>query len=308
MAVTERPQQIEVQQVAGNIGAEILGVDTGGELTDDVVAQIRQELLAHKVVFLRDQALDYERQIAFARRFGTLTLGHPLLPSPPGQQHMEEMDSAKGARADFWHTDVTFLERPVAFTFLHGIVMPKVGGDTLWANTAVAYERLSPQLRALADSLRVIHTNVHDVAGAPSREATDSVKAEHDRLFRTKLFRTEHPAVRVHPETGERSLLLGGFAQKIVGFGAQASRDLLRTLQDHITRPDNTMRWRWRAGDLAIWDNRATQHFAIYDYGTQYRRAERVTIAGPVPVGVDGRPTVALDGEAEEFYAGQPSG
>jgi len=307
MAVTERSQQIEVQQIAGNIGAEILGVDTGNDLTDDVVAQVRQALLAHKVVFLRDQTLDYERQIAFARRFGTLTLGHPLLPSPPGQQHMEEMDSAKGARADFWHTDVTFLERPVAFTFLHGIVMPAVGGDTIWANTAVAYERLSPQLRALADSLRVIHTNVHEIA-PPSREAADPVKAEHDRLFQAKLFRTEHPAVRVHPETDEPSLLLGGFAQKIVGFGAQASRDLIRTLQDHITRPDNTMRWRWRPGDLAIWDNRATQHFAIYDYGSQYRRAERVTIAGPVPIGVDGRPSIALDGEAEEFYAGHTPG
>ncbi len=307
MAVTERPPQIEVQQIAGNIGAEIVGVDTGDDLADAVVAQVRQALLAHKVVFLRDQTLDYERQIAFAKRFGTLTLGHPLLPSPPGQQHMEEMDSTKGARADFWHTDVTFLERPVAFTFLHGIVMPAVGGDTVWANTAVAYERLSPQLRALADSLRVIHTNVHEVAGASNRASADPVKAEHDRRFRAKLFRTEHPAVRVHPETGERSLLLGGFAHSVVGFGAQASRDLLRTLQDHITRPDNTTRWRWRAGDLAIWDNRATQHFAIYDYGTQYRRAERVTIAGPVPIGVDGRPSIALEGEAEEFYAGQTS-
>ena len=119
------------------------------------------------------------------------------------------------------------------------------------------------------------------------------------------MYQTEHPAVRVHPESGERSLMLGGWAQKVVGLSAQSSRDLLGLLQDFVIRPENTVRWRWRVGDLAIWDNRATQHYAIHDYGDAHRRGERVTVAGPVPVGVDGRPSVALRGDASAYYAGE---
>ena len=108
------------------------------------------------------------------------------------------------------------------------------------------------------------------------------------------LFEAEHPAVRVHQETGERTLLLGGFARRVVGLGPQASRDLIRLLQEHVTRPEHTVRWRWRAGDLAVWDNSATQHYAIRDYGSAHRRTERVLIGGPVPVAVDGRPSESL--------------
>ncbi len=150
-----------------------------------------------------------------------------------------------------------------------------------------------------------MHTNAYDYAAVTGREErADPVVAEHRREFVSTVYQTEHPAVRVHPETGERSLLLGGFARTIDGFGPQASRDLIRILQDHITRPEHTVRWQWRVGDLAIWDNRATQHYAIFDYGTAHRRGERVTVAGPVPVGVDGRPSVPLTGEASAYYAG----
>ena len=109
--------------------------------------------------------------------------------------------------------------------------------------------------------------------------------------------------MRVHPETSQRSLLLGGFARTVLGFTAQASRDLIRLLQDYITKPEHTVRWQWREGDLAIWDNRATQHYAIADYGTAHRRAERVTVACPVPVGVDSRPSVAVKANASGYYA-----
>jgi alpha-ketoglutarate-dependent sulfate ester dioxygenase len=160
-------------------------------------------------------------------------------------------------------------------------------------------------LRDLADALRIVHTNTHDYSKPASREeAGDSVISLHRSKFVSKVFRTEHPAVRVHPETGERSLVLGGFAQTVVGLGPQASRDLIRILQEYVTLPEHTVRWRWMAGDLAIWDNRATQHIAVFDYGDARRRAERVTVAGPVPVGVDDRPSVALEGDASDYYAG----
>jgi alkyl sulfatase len=296
--------KLGIRRLAGNIGTEITGVDIGTQLDDDAIAQIRQALLEHKVVFLRGQSLDYARQVAFAERLGPLTLGHPTVSSPPDKPFLEEIDSRKGIRANHWHTDVTFVDRPPAFTLLHAVVIPPVGGDTLWANTVTAYESLPEELRDLADRLRIVHTNAYDYATPSGHEEGDTVRQAHRREFVSTVYETEHPAVRVHPETGERSLVLGGFARTVLGFSPQASRDLIRVLQEYVTRPEQTVRWQWRVDDLAIWDNRATQHYAIFDYGTEHRRGERVTVAGPTPVGVDGRPSTALKGNASAYYAG----
>jgi len=295
--------QLGVRRLAGHIGAEITGVDTGADLGDDAIAQIRQALLDHKVVFLRGQSLNYARQVAFAQRLGPLTLGHPTLASPPDQPFLEEIDSRKGTRANHWHTDVTFVDRPPAFTLLHAVVIPPVGGDTIWANTVTAYQSLPAELRDLADRLRIVHTNDYDYAAVAYREERDEAIQAKRKEFVSTIYETEHPAVRVHPETEERSLVLGGFARSVIGFSPQASRDLIRILQEYVTRPEHTVRWQWRVDDLAIWDNRATQHYAIFDYGGEHRRGERVTVAGPVPVGVDGRASVALKGEATAYYA-----
>jgi taurine dioxygenase len=303
---TRATRTLEVSPVTGTIGAELRGVDLAAELSDETVAEIRAALLANRVVFFRDQSLDYESQVAFGRRLGTLTLGHPTIQSPRDQPLMEEVDSAKGAPAADWHTDVTFLDQPVSFTCLRGVVIPEVGGDTMWANTVNAYAMLSPELRALADSLRVIHTN------APGDVRIDGGRSnpawiDSGKQFMSTIYRAEHSAVIVHPETGERALLLGGFAHRLVGYPNDLSRAIIRTLQDHVTRPENTVRWHWRVGDVAIWDNRSTQHCAVVDYGDAYRRCERVTVAGQTPVGVDGRASVALKGDASTFYAGDPS-
>ena len=299
------PPRITVNKLAGNIGAQISGIDTGYVVSDEDVAAIRQVLLDQKVVFLRNQSLNYARQVAFAERLGSLTLGHPTLSSPPDQPFLEEIDSRHGVRANHWHTDVTFVDRPPAFTLLHAVVIPPVGGDTIWANTATAYQSLPADLRDLADRLRIVHTNDYDYAAVTGRdERGDGAVEERRKEFVSTVYETEHPAVRVHPETDERSLVLGGFARTVVGFPPQASRDLIRILQEYVTRPEQTVRWSWREGDLAIWDNRSTQHYAIFDYGNEHRRGERVTVAGPVPVGVDGRPSYALKGDAAAYYAG----
>jgi taurine dioxygenase len=295
----------EAKPLAGRIGAEIAGVDAAGDVGDDAVAFVRQALLDHKVVFLRDQQLEYEQLVAFAQRFGALTLGHPTIASPDDQPFLEEIDSHKGGPANQWHTDVTFVDRPPAFTFLHSKVIPPVGGDTIWANTVTAYHSLPPELRELADKLRIVHSNAFDY-GQPELKPEDEseIAAVRRKEFVGRVYKTEHPAVRVHPETGEHSLVLGGFAATIPGLRPAQGRDLIRILQEYVIRPENTVRWRWRVGDLAIWDNRATQHVAVYDYGDAHRRAERVTVAGPVVVGVDGRESTLLEGDASEYYAG----
>ncbi|WP_428963773.1 TauD/TfdA dioxygenase family protein [Micromonospora fluostatini] len=285
--------EIGVTRLAGAIGAEITGVDAAGPLGDDVIARIRAALLEHKVVFLRDQRLDYARQVEFAQRFGELTKGHPIFAPPQEKPYLREIDSAQGTRANHWHTDLTFVDRPPALALLHAVVIPPVGGDTMWANAVAAYHALPTELRDLADRLRVVHSNDSDY--------TDATVVRDKLDYVSTIFETEHPAVRVHPETGERALVLGGFATRISGLSPQASRDVLRALQDYVTRPEHTVRWRWRVGDLAIWDNRATQHYAIYDYGTAHRRCERVTVSGDVPVGVDGRPAVVLRGDMSRY-------
>lgn len=302
-ATAEEDTRFIIRRVAGRLGAELIGIDAAAP-SDASVAFVRDALLKHRVVFLRDQHLNYDSQVAFAQRFGALTLGHPTIPSPAGQPLLEEIDSRKGGPANRWHTDVTFVDRPPAFTFLHGVIIPEVGGDTVWANAVAAYDTLPIELQELADKLRIVHTNAHDYAVPHSREeSADPLLEASRKQFTSTVYKTEHPAVRVHPETGEKALVLGGFAQSVVGFGPQTSRDLIRILQDYVTRPENTARWQWRVGDLAIWDNRATQHVAVYDYDDAHRRGERVTVAGPVPVGPDGRQSVPIEGDATDYYA-----
>ncbi|MEV4050696.1 TauD/TfdA family dioxygenase [Amycolatopsis sp. NPDC049688] len=289
---------VDVRQVTGNIGAEIHGVDAAAELSDEVVAGIRSALLTHKVIFLRNQQLDYDRLVAFGRRLGNLTLGHPIYGGPEGRPLLREMDSrGEGTRANYWHVDFSYMENPPAFAILHNVVCPPVGGDTLFANTAAAYQALPEGLRALADTLRVIHCNDSDFT-----DATYSGTAKSN--FVNHVFASEHPAVRVHPETGERALLLGGFARRVAGYSPQAGRDLLRTLMEYATKPEYTVRWRWQVGDLLIWDNQATMHYAVRDYGDQHRRGERVTVAGTTTVGVDGQPGLAVQGDTAEFTKG----
>jgi alpha-ketoglutarate-dependent sulfate ester dioxygenase len=281
-----------VRPLAGVVGAMITGLDARGEPTDAEIGALRRALLRHKVVFLRDQRLTYDQQVSFARRLGPLTLGHPIYGAPRQQPHLREMDSLHGTRANHWHTDLTFIRRPPAIALLHAATIPEVGGDTMWANTVAARDGLPDALRALADALRVVHSNDSDYT-----DATISARSDYVR----DVYETEHPCVAVHPETDEKALLLGGFARRVPGFSPHASRAVLRLLQDHAERPEYTVRWTWRAGDLAIWDNRSTQHYAIADYGDTRRRLERLTIVGDVPVGPDGRPSQVLAGDPGDY-------
>jgi len=183
---------------------------------------------------------------------------------------------------------VTYVPAFPLFSVLRGVVIPPVGGDTVWANTVAAYYTLPAVLRGLADQLWALHSNAYDY-GATRPDATARQVQLFETVFKSTVYETEHPVVQVHPLTGERTIILGYFARKLLGVSSADSGHLFAMLQDHVTRLENMVRWRWQAGDVVIWDNRATQHKAIDDYGVEPRIVRRVTIDGPVSVGIDGR-------------------
>jgi alpha-ketoglutarate-dependent taurine dioxygenase len=283
---------IEVVPVAGRIGAEIRGVRLSADLNAGVRTQIREAWLKHKVLFFRSQQhLDEAQQESLPTLFGAPPVGHPTVPSIDGTNYITELDSRHGGRANSWHTDVTFVDAYPRASILRALVVPTAGGDTVWANTVAAYRELSPELRELADKLWALHTNEYDYQARRTKASAEDLKY-YDEVFTSTVYETEHPVVRVHPETGERSLLLGHFVKKLIGLSSHDSHHLFEVFQEHITRLENTVRWRWAVGDVAVWDNRATQHYAINDYGDQHRLVRRVTVDGDVPVGVDGRRSV----------------
>ena len=295
---------LKIVPVGGRIGAEVLGVDLASDLSDDTVAAIRSALLRHKVIFFRDQTdLDDARQETFGERLGR-PIAHPTVPVVDGSRYLLELDSREGYAASTWHTDVTFVPAYPAASILRALIVPDAGGDTLWANTASAYDDLPEALKTLVDGLRAVHTNLYDYAATFGPSAQSQID-HYRRVFTSTEYETEHPVVRVHPETGERTLLLGHFVKSFVGLNGADSQRLLAILQDHVTKPENTVRWRWRAGDVAIWDNRATQHRAIADFGLQRRQLRRVTIDGDVPVGLDGVPSRSLRQEAAQPLAAE---
>src|SRR5215467_265748 len=278
---------LDVRPITPAIGGEIHGVRLSGDLPTATVTAIRDALLRHRVVFFRGQGhLDEAEHQAFAQLLGPL-VPHPTVPSVAGTAAVLDIDAGT-SRASAWHTDVTFVPAFPQFSVLRGVVIPSVGGDTVWANAVAAYGTLPPVLRGLADQLWALHSNVYDYA-ATRPNATARQVARYENVFKSTIYETEHPVVQVHPLTGERAIILGYFARKLLGVSAADSGHLFAMLQDHVTRLENTVRWRWSAGDVVIWDNRATQHKAIDDYGDQRRIVRRVTIDGPVSVGIDGR-------------------
>jgi len=284
---------LEITPVTGTIGAIVHGVELSGDLPAPVVQAIQAALVRHKVLFFRDQQhLTDQEHEDFAALLGD-PVAHPTVPVAEGSRYLLELDSKEGYAASSWHTDVTFVDAYPKASILRALTIPEAGGDTQWANGETAYEGLPEVLRQLVNNLWATHTNLYDYASilqsAPDGESAAKRIKEHRNVFASTVYETEHPVVRVHPVSGQRSLLLGHFVKQFVGLNAADSARLFQTLQDHITKPENVVRWRWREGDVAIWDNQSTQHRATADFGLQRRTLRRATISGEVPVGIDGR-------------------
>ncbi len=287
---------LDIKKIGGRIGAEVSGVDLNDPADFEA---INATLLEHKALVFRGAGLDDDGQIAFASRFGPLTRAHPTVPSVEGRPNILPVDGEEGIRSNQWHTDVTFVRTPPKVSTLRALVVPPYGGNTLIANAAAAYRDLPAELREFADRLWAVHTNDYDYA----LPRTNSAKAaEYREVFVSTRYRTGHPVVRVHPESGEHGLFIGGFAQRIVGLSGTESRDVLRILQAYVTRPENVLRVAWNPGDLVVFDNRSTQHYAPDDYGDQPRRLHRVTVAGDAPAGVDGKESYVIEGDEARHY------
>ncbi|KAA8735389.1 TauD/TfdA family dioxygenase [Acinetobacter qingfengensis] len=298
--------ELKITPLTGRIGAQIQDIHLSSTLNPRQINQVYQALLKYKVIFFRGQHhLTDEEQEKFAALFGT-PVKHPTVPVAQDSNYIFELDSKYGGRADVWHTDVTFIDAYPKLSILRAIKIPAVGGDTTWANTASAYQELPQSLKLLADHLRAIHTNDFDYGGFRPN-ADQSVVERHEKLFASTRYETEHPVVRIHPETGEKTLVLGQFFKRFVGLTTRESAKIFEVFQERITKPENTVRWKWQEGDVIIWDNRATQHLAVDDYGDAHRIVRRVTLSGEVPVGTDGQKSITLlpknlhDQELEQF-------
>lgn len=257
-----RTVTVDARPLSGALGAQIHGVRLT-ELTGEVFAELHRLLLEHLVIFITDQQdLTPEAHIAFGRRLGEVEL-HPYLPRLDGHPEIVIIDSEQGGKVDVWHTDMTFQPGPPLASILHLVRCPDRGGDTMWTNQCLAYEKLSAPIRDLLDGLTAIHT------------------------IRKRGFesRAEHPVVRVHPETGRRALYVNRlFTSHIVQLSRNESDALLQFLFEHCESPQFACRYQWRAGDVAVWDNRVTQHYAVNDYA-EPRRGQRVTVLGDHPAG-----------------------
>lgn len=287
-------KELQVERLAGRLGARVDGIQLSGDLEPAVFDELYRLLLQHKVLFFRGQQhLTNEEQERFARLFGEPVV-HPTVPVKEGTSFILELDSERGDRANSWHTDVTFQAAYPKISILRGVAIPEAGGDTVWADTHAAYNSLPEPLKRLAESLWAIHTNDYDYVN--QRTVVSEAGRKHfEEVFTSTLYETDHPVVHIHPETGEKHLLLGHFVKRFIGLNSADSRDLFRLFQRHITQLENTVRWRWREGDVVIWDNRATQHYAVNDYGDSKRIVHRITIEGDVPISGSDRRSVTRE-------------
>ncbi|GAB2569752.1 taurine dioxygenase [Paractinoplanes abujensis] len=275
-------------QLSPHFGAIVHGIDLT-KVSDADVADIRAALVERKVLFFREQTLDDDGQISLGRRIGELTASHPVVAGVDAEHpEVYALDSTDNGFADVWHTDVTFMRRPPLGSILRAVTLPPTGGDTNWADAQLAYDSLSPAVQELVSTLTAVHDGNREF-GYYLAQRRNGQGNEWDGEVVTKLDPIEHPVIRVHPETGRRGIFVNpGFTSHIVGVSEFESRAILDLLYAHLTKPEHIVRHRWAPGDVAIWDNRSTAHYANRDYGTERRVMHRITLRGDVPVGVNG--------------------
>ncbi|WP_150292811.1 TauD/TfdA dioxygenase family protein [Sphingobium estronivorans] len=279
---------MQVEQLSAVIGAELTGVNLGDASRDaDLFAEIKDLLLKHRVLFLRDQDITRAEHVAFARRFGELE-DHPVAgsdPENPGLVQIYRSDKRENYENNY-HTDGLWRRNPTMGSVLRCIECPPLGGDTIWVNMVEAYRNLPDDIKRRIEGLRAKHSIEHSFGAAMAPEARAALAAENPPV--------EHPVVRTHPETGEKVLYVCSFTTHFANFHTPdnvrfgldktpGASNLLNYLISQASIPEYQVRFRWKPGSVAIWDNRSTQHYAVMDYWPAPRKMERAAIIGDVP-------------------------
>lgn len=288
---------LDARPLSTHLGAEVRGLDLNDGLGDNVLATLKQTWLDHGgLMVIRDQQnLTTEAHIAFAAKMGPLfgapdqsplqdTVSRYIHPDFPEIYRVSNKLDAKGeplgrkGAGTYWHSDVSFRERPAGASILHGVEIPKIGGDTLFANMTKAFKELSEGMK---ETLRPLQA-VHDFEVAARTQYAKPIVVENDMAGANRAL---HPVVRTHADTGEESLYVNpGFTSHLDGFDADESRWMLEPLYRHATRPENIYRHTWSSHDVIVWDNRSLMHYAVMDYGDNPRYMERTTCIGERPV------------------------
>ena len=288
--------RIRTHPIAGNIGAEISGVDLSDSVDDETFAEIHRALLEHLAIFFRDQRLTPEQHLALARRFGPLDpepFDKPLtLPRVDGHPEIlvvvKEPENQGINFGGIWHYDVTFRARPILGNVVYALEVPDHGGDTMFGNMYLAYETLTDGLKAQLAGMKAVHTalRTYETERFAARYGVDPRAKDLDGgLSPEATNEMEHPVVRTHPESGRKALFVGrAYTTRFAGMSEIESAPLLEYLHRHAEKPEFTCRFRWRKGSVAIWDNRCATHCAINDYHGQRRVVHRVSIDGDRPV------------------------
>jgi len=273
LGLTAIPQQ-------PSIGAEIPGIDLRLPLTDELREQVRRLLLRFKVLFFRDQDITRAQHIDFGRKFGDLDV-HPLVQADEpiiqaiSAERFRKSAASVKAYTNRWHSDETFRSVPPIASILRAIEVPDIGGDTLFADATAAYDGLTDEVKERIEKLEAVHSLAHGFAWYKSQK-WEQLNSQYPPVT--------HPVVRLHPDTGAKVLFVNSvFTSHIVGLDQAESEGLLAHLNAQFTRPEYQVRFKWRKGSLAFWDNRASQHYGVWDFGDATRELERVTIKGQLP-------------------------
>jgi taurine dioxygenase len=273
-----------VHRLAGPLGATVSGVDLSKELDTDTLAALRDAFVKHQVLVFRDQDLSTEDHLAFGRRFGELDT-HPFVHGNAKYPEVIDVVTEADDTVNFgggWHTDVTFLAEPDLGSILYAVELPPYGGDTLFASQRAAYDALTPTMQQLLNGLRAYHSPAGQYSPGGRSTQSRSIATKESSVAADTIV--DHPVVRTHPETGDRSLYVNGaFTTKIVGMSRGESDALLGFLLRHAVNERFTCRVSWEPGTLVMWDNRSVQHYALHDYAGHRRVMRRITVKGDRP-------------------------
>ncbi len=278
-----RSNTLEIEPLSPAIGAVLRGVNLAEPASDDLIGDIRAALLRHQVIFFEGQDFTPTQQRDFAARFGDLHV-HPLYDRDEGHPEIMIIDNHVDNPTDnnFWHTDVTFIDTPPMGSILAARQLPPVGGDTMWASMTAAYNALSKPMQKFLQGLEA----VHDFSFAFTAEGLAGSQAGREKYEKAVAANppVTHPVIRTHPETGEPGIFVNSvFTRRIKGLRREESKALMAFLNNHIQQPEFVVRWRWRPGDVAFWDNRNTQHRAVDDFLPHRRIMTRATVLGDKP-------------------------